>query len=313
MNGKAHVRGSSNSLRALALLITLGNVASAVAAEKPSVYMYEDTRRLVSLVEDAASLVEQKGDGAFAQFNTRGSRWWIDQYYMFIYGLDGTCLFHPIQPELIGQNLMSLRDMSGKPVVRFLTEIGRKPERNARGWIFYLWPDRVQLIPLWKSAYIRKVIGPGEKTYLVGSGAYNIKTEKSFVEERVRLAADFLQTQGKEVAFQEFRNPASRFVFLDTYIFVLDMQARTVVDPAFPTLKGRDLSGFQDAVGMSVLKEVVGKLQRNDEAWVQYLWPRPGAALASRKLMYVRKVRVDDEEFIVGSDFFLATPIWMRG
>ena len=56
MNGKAHVRGSSNSLRALALLITLGNVASAVAAEKPSVYMYEDTRRLVSLVEDAASL-----------------------------------------------------------------------------------------------------------------------------------------------------------------------------------------------------------------------------------------------------------------
>ena len=313
MNGKAHARGSSDSLRALALLITLGNVASAVAAEKPSVYMYEDTRRLVSLVEDAASLVEQKGDGAFAQFNTRGSRWWIDQYYMFIYGLDGTCLFHPIQPELIGQNLMSLRDMSGKPVVRFLTEIGRKPERNARGWIFYLWPDRVQLIPLWKSAYIRKVIGPGEKTYLVGSGAYNIKTEKSFVEERVRLAADFLQTQGKEVAFQEFRNPASRFVFLDTYIFVLDMQARTVVDPAFPTLKGRDLSGFQDAVGMSVLKEVVGKLQRNDEAWVQYLWPRPGAALASRKLMYVRKVRVDDEEFIVGSDFFLATPIWMRG
>ena len=316
MNGKAHVRGSSNSLRALAalaLLITLGNVASAVAAEKPSVYMYEDTRRLVSLVEDAASLVEQKGDGSFAQFNTRGSRWWIDQYYMFIYGLDGTCLFHPIQPELIGQNLMSLRDMSGKPVVRFLTEIGRKPERNARGWIFYLWPDRVQLIPLWKSAYIRKVIGPGEKTYLVGSGAYNIKTEKSFVEERVRLAADFLQTQGKEVAFQEFRNPASRFVFLDTYIFVLDMQARTVVDPAFPTLKGRDLSGFQDAVGMSVLKEVVGKLQRNDEAWVQYLWPRPGAALASRKLMYVRKVRVGDEEFIVGSDFFLATPIWMRG
>ena len=32
----------------------------------------------------------------------------------------------------------------------------------------------------------------------------------------------------------------------------------------------------------------------------------------SRKLIYVRKVKVGDEVFIVGSDFFLATPIWLR-
>lgn len=316
MNDKFHARRAGKgrpAMVALALLLLAFNLASALGAEKTSIYMYEDTRRLVALVEDAASLLEQKGDGAFAQFNSRGSKWWIDQYYMFVYGLDGTCLFHPIQPELIGQNLMALKDMSGKPVVRFITEIGRKPERNAYGWIFYLWPDRTQLIPLWKSAYIRKVIGPGDKTYLVGSGVYNIKTEKSFVEERVRLAADLLQTKGKDVAFQEFRNPASRFVFLDTYIFVLDVQGRTVVDPAYPTLKGRDLSGFKDAVGMATIQEVLGKLQGAEEAWVQYLWPRPGAALASRKLMYARKVRVGDEAFIVGSDFYLATPIWMRG
>jgi len=315
VNGKPYPRRSSRSLRALAKLALIFAIPFDIAlgAEKTSVYLYEDTRRLVSLVEEAALLVEQQGEGAFAQFNTRGSKWWIDQYYIFVYGLDGTCLFHPIQPELIGQNLIALKDMSGKPVVQFITEIGRKPEKTAGGWIFYLWPDRVQLIPMWKSAYIRKVIGPGDKIYLVGSGVYNIKTEKFFVEERVRQAVDLLQAKGKDVAFQEFRNPASRFVFLDTYIFVLDIQGRTVVDPAYPTLKGRDLSGFKDAVGMATIKEVLGKLRRGEQAWVQYLWPRPGAALPSRKLMHVRKVRVGDEEFIVGSDFFLATPIWMRG
>ena len=36
------------------------------------------------------------------------------------------------------------------------------------------------------------------------------------------------------------------------------------------------------------------------------------ARLTSRKLIYVRKVAVDGETLVVGSDFFLATPIWMK-
>jgi signal transduction histidine kinase len=275
--------------------------------------MYEDTRRLVALVEEAAALIEKRGESAYREFNIKGSKWFINQYYIFVYSVDGTCVFHPIEPELIGKNLMSLEDMDGKPVIRFITDVGRKPEKNASGWIFYLWPDKAQLMPLWKSAYIRKVVRPGNKTYLVGSGVYNIKTEKAFVEERVQMASELLQTKGKEAAFREFRDRASPFAFLDTYIFVLNMQGHTVVDPAYPTLKGRDLSGFQDAVGVSTIQEMLRKIERVEEAWVQYLWPRSGSSLPSRKLMYVRKVRLGDETFIVGSDFFLATPIWMRG
>lgn len=287
--------------------------ASGFDAEKSPAYLYEDTRRLVALVEEAAALVEQKGDGAFKQFSLKGSKWWIDQYYIFVYATDGTCLFHPIQPELVGKNLLTLRDMDGKPVVHFVTEIGRKPEKNANGWVFYLWPDKTQLMPLWKSAYIRKAIGPGNKIYVVGSGVYNIKTERAFVKERVRMAAELLYTKGKDIAFQEFRNRASPFVFLDTYIFVLDMRGHTIVDPAYPTLNGRDLSTFEDAVGVPTIQEMLRKLERSDEAWVQYLWPRPGASLPSRKLIYARKVQIGAETLIVGSDFFLATPIWMRG
>jgi hypothetical protein len=42
------------------------------------------------------------------------------------------------------------------------------------------------------------------------------------------------------------------------------------------------------------------------------LWTRPGRATLSRKLIYARRVRVGGESMIVGSDFFLATPIWMK-
>ena len=42
--------------------------------DKTRPYLYEDTKRLVTLVEDAAELMEKQGTAAFTEFGTRGSR-----------------------------------------------------------------------------------------------------------------------------------------------------------------------------------------------------------------------------------------------
>jgi len=297
----------------MAGLLAAAAVAPATAAEdRLSLYTYRDTRSLVALVEDAAALIERNGDQAFKDFAQKDSKWLNDDYYVFVYALDGTCLFHPITPELVGQNVMDLKDMNGKPIIRLITDVGRKPEKDASGWVFYLWENQTQITPNWKSAYIRKVITPSGQAYVVGSGSFTIKVEKVFVEQRVRLAADLLRTAGKTEAFKQFRDPGSRFVFLDSFIFVLDEQGRTILDPAFPTQAGRDLSEFQDAVGLYPIKEALKKLEQADEAWVQYLWPKPGTSVTTRKLVYLHKVSVGGETLVVGSDFFLATPIWMK-
>lgn len=67
------------SWRARAVILSVTLFVSVVtgrldAAEKRPVYIYEDTRRLVALVEDAARLVEQKGEAAYAEFKIKGSR-----------------------------------------------------------------------------------------------------------------------------------------------------------------------------------------------------------------------------------------------
>jgi signal transduction histidine kinase len=293
---------------AVALVSTL---VSAGAADL-SRYSYEDTKHLVSLVEDAATLVEQKGEAAFKEFAVPGSKWFEDDYYIFVYTPDGTNVFHPIEPRLIGRNLIDLRDMNGKALIRMIVDVAKKPERDASDWVFYLWEYKTQLIPLWKSAYIRRAIAPDGKVYLVGSGLYNMKTERAFVQDRVKLACEKLQAEGKDAAFKEFRDPASPFVFLGAYIFVLDENGHTIVDPSFPTNAGRDLSDFRDAAGMPVIGELFNKLKNSNDAWMQYLWPKPGSPVPTRKLMYVRKITVGGETFIVGSDFYLATPIWMH-
>jgi signal transduction histidine kinase len=281
-------------------------------ADRLSRYSFEDTKHLVSLVEEAAARIEQKGSDAFKEFGVPNSKWFYDDYYLFVYTPDGTNVFHPIEPRLIGKNIIGLRDMNGKAVIRMIAVVAKKPERDASDWVFYLWEYKTQLIPLWKSAYIRKAIAPDGTVYLVGSGLYNMKTERAFVQDRVELACEKLLTEGKDAAFKEFRDPASQFVFLGAYIFVLDENGRTLVDPSFPTNAGRDLSDFRDAVGMPVIQELFNKLSKTDNAWMQYLWPKPGSPVPTRKLIFAQKVTVGGETFIVGSDFYLATPIWMH-
>lgn len=287
-------------------------VLPARAADKLSEYTYQDTKNLVSLVEDAAHLLETEGDAAFTEFGQPGSRWFNRDTYLFAYTPDGTAAFHPVSPELVGQNVIGLQDLNGKRVVQEIVDVAKLPEPDANRWVFYLWQDQRQLSPIWKASYIRKAITPAGKVYLIGSGLYDIKVEKAFVTRRVTRAVELLKKAGKQEAFRQFRDNASSFVFLGTYVFVLSETGETLVDPAFPNMSGRSMLGFRDAVGFEPIRQLVEKLKTADEAWVQFLWPAPGAVVPSRKLVYARKVTVNGETMIVGSDFYIATPIWMK-
>lgn len=223
------------------LLLTPGPAAGRDSG-KTGQYLYEDTKRLVTLVEDAAALMEKKGTAAFREFGVKGSRWLNENYYLFVYDISGTCLFQPINPKLVGKNLIQFRDMNGKPIVRTITDIGRRPERDASDWMFYLWEEGTQFLPRWKRAYVRKAIAPDGKVYLVGSGSYDLKIEKAFVKARVGLAVELIKSKGKEAAFSALKDPGTPFHFLNNYIFVMDSTGYACVDPAYPTLEGRDLT-----------------------------------------------------------------------
>ncbi len=300
----------------LALLASLAPVACAQHAVSRSsldqaAYAYDDTKHLVALVDDAADLIRTDGiASSCAQFARKNSRWYFGQYYLFVYALDGTTACHAASPSLVGKNLMGLRDINGKPIVRLITDVGREPQADASGWVFYLWQEQAQLGPSWKSAYVRKVATAGT-TYVVGSGLYQMRVEQAWVRQRVDQAAHLLKTAGEKVAFRAFQDPASPYVFSDTFVFVLDAQGKTLVDPAFPTMAGRNLADFRDAVGNRPVAAALKLLRSADAAWVQYLWPAPGGSPA-RKLIYIRKVVVDGRPLYVGTDFFLATPIWMK-
>ena len=85
--------------------------------------------------------------------------------YFFLYDFDGTNLMHPRQPELIGKNLMAMRDPQGKPAIRLMIERAQA----GGGFVDYTWnkPSTREQAP--KIAY---VTGLARWHWMIGTGIY---------------------------------------------------------------------------------------------------------------------------------------------
>jgi hypothetical protein len=296
-------------LAILTLGIVLLSSVQGNAAQSGSDYAYKRTKRIVSLVEEAAALIERQGEVAFPLFRKKDSKWFQGDMYLFVYELTGKNVVHPVQPEFEGQNLIDLEDINGKPVIRLIIHKVTQHDTPS-GWVHYMWIRPEEIFPMWKSSYVLKTRAPSGKEYVVGSGLYNMKVEKQFIIEMVDDAVELIKLEGK-TAFNKFRDKSSEFVFLDSYIFVVNLDGTAVVDPAFPSLEGRNLLNFKDAVGRYVVREMIEKLT-GDSTWISYMWPKAGEVRPSRRLAYLRKVKLGPETFIVGTGFSPARPIWMK-
>lgn len=115
------------------------------------------TRQLASGRKDAATQEEAKRILADLSFGDDG--------YFFVYDMQGNNLMHPRQPELVGQNLWSLRDASGVPTIQRL--IARA--RAGGGLERYMWarPSTGRL-----EAKLGYVVPIDQWGWVVGTGIY---------------------------------------------------------------------------------------------------------------------------------------------
>jgi len=126
------------------------------------------------------------------------------------------------------------------------------------------------------------------------------KQTKALVDE----AAALLESKGKE-SFTEFRKKDSKWLKGDTYIFVLDMSGKGLLNPYNPELDGKSLIDFKDANGKAFVQEYIEIAKTKGSGWVEYIFPKPGESKPSKKKSYVKKVNVGEETLIVGSGFYM--------
>lgn len=275
-----------------------------------SQYQFKETRDLIFFVSNAAELFAEKGEAAFKEFGDKNGKWFTDTRYIFIYDLDGNCIFHPVMKELVGQNLYEHTDLNGKPILKFIVSIA-SDKRHPYGWLHYLWAEPGEIFPSWKNAYIVGVKGPDGKTYAIGSGTYSIRTETKFIVDIVDSAANLVRQQGKE-AYRQLLDPASIFYFNNTYVFVISTEGVLLADPSFPNVSIRDVMDFKDYEGHLIIKDLLTKLKTMDKAYTPYMWPAPGHSSPAKKLIYARKVVTGEDTVVVGSSLYLLDAIWKK-
>jgi signal transduction histidine kinase len=269
-----------------------------------SPFEYSETQNLVRLVEEASLLLKSRGEKAFLELSTEGSKWRKDQQYIFVLDLGGAMLVHP-DPALAGHQALNLKDINGKPIIRGLIEAATTHPEKPEGWFHYQWPEPGDLSPKWKSSFVRKIVTPENKTLIVGSGMYNNRMERSFIIDMVKEAALLIQSKGKE-SFSSFYDQTGRFIAKDAYVFILDSKGVCLVHPAFPHLEGHNLIYEKDSTHKFFIREMLDVANENGSGWVDYLWPKPGEAIPTQKSSYVEKVKFKDSWILVGCGVYLA-------
>lgn len=267
-------------------------------------YEYEETRELVALVTDATELVRSKGEAAFDDFRGAGSRWRQEETYIFVLDPEGNMLLHP-DPVLEGSNVIGLKDVNGKPIIRGLIDAAMALPDKPEGWYHYQWPVPGGLLPRWKSSYVRRVTSPSGHRYVVGSGLYNDRMERAFVVNATIDAVGQIEKQGT-AAFPLFHDSTGPFIAKDAYIFVFDRQGVDLVNPGFPNLEGRNLMDVEDAQGKQLIREMFEVVQTSGSGWVDYMWPKPGESVPTQKSAYVSRAKIVDQWVLVGCGVYLA-------
>ncbi len=128
----------------LALLTTLFSPLIAVAADNPA--------DAIAIVEKGLSYVQKNGkDALIKEVNNKNPEFIKGDIYLYVRAMDGTVLAHPINPKLVGKNMITLPDGNGK---LFRKEIIELAQTKGKGWVDYRYNNPVTKEMEDKSTYI---------------------------------------------------------------------------------------------------------------------------------------------------------------
>ncbi|MBY6261302.1 HAMP domain-containing protein [Azospirillum sp. 412522] len=120
-----------------------------------------------------------------------------------------------------------------------------------------------------------------DKTRSVVEVAHSLIAHFEAQERAGALPRVQAQTQAK-AALKALRHDG------DEYFFITDLAPRMVMHPIKPELDGTDVSRNADPNGKRLFQEFVRVVKSDGAGFVDYLWPRPGAAEPVAKLSYVK-------------------------
>jgi len=272
-------------------------------------YEFRDTKKLVKFAYHAAEIIRKKGITCIDSFKKNRDNFGNNDFYLYIYKFDGENLFHAGIKEFEGQNLADVLDLDGKAIHKsVITALENK--KNPHAWVHYNWWKPKRFYPVPKSSCHFKVItDEGGKLY-VGAGMDFPHEEKEFIRIIVDTAVDLIQKKGKE-ALEKLKDPTSQFIYREVRVFVFDDEGKTLISPVlnYSPVEINFLES-KDAAGHKPFERALTSLKDRGSTWEVFLAKSRSRRILLKKILYLRKIKLNDEIIYVGAVTDMPEPAW---
>ncbi len=127
------------------------------------------------------------------------------------------------------------------------------------------------------------------------------------VMEKCKEAAAML-LENREAGIAEIANKEGKFVWKDTYVFLMNLEGHMLAHPIIPQLTEKgSLLHVTDKNKKNpklIFIQFVDVAKNNGEGWVGYLWPKPGAADHDPTEKFTFIYRVGQTDMLVGAGIY---------
>ncbi|MCH8622163.1 cache domain-containing protein [Undibacterium sp. TS12] len=131
-------------LKLLAAFLFMTHISLAWADDNPA--------DAIAMVDKGLAYMQKNGKDALVQeINNKNPEFMNGAIYLSVRGLDGIMVAHPINPKLIGKNMLDLPDADGK---YFRKDIVALAKSKGKGWVDYRFNNPVTKQMENKSTYI---------------------------------------------------------------------------------------------------------------------------------------------------------------
>jgi signal transduction histidine kinase len=128
--------------------------------------------------------------------------------------------------------------------------------------------------------------------FLAANAVAAEKATKDECVAKTKEAAKLFNEKGQDAAIKEVNDKQGKFVWKDSYVFLVDLDGKVLAHPMSPALIGKNVLDMKDKgePGKLLFKEFSEVAKGKGEGWVDYMWANPGDPKPRQKTTYIYRV-----------------------
>ena len=124
---------------------------------------------------------------------------------------------------------------------------------------------------------------------------------------KTKEAAKMINEKGLDAGVAEINKKDGKFVWKDSYVFLVDFDGKMLAHPMSPKLVGTNVIDMKDksddpAKATPLFKAFTDMAKGKGEGWVGYMWKNPDDPKARKKISYIFRVP--------GKNIYAGAGIW---